>query len=118
HDIKEERITVTRHKLIHDIEQINYLVKNGLIEENYLTAVEIYKHILQKTDPEKFLTVLDKQDTYLLKKYWTRNIYIHKVPDFDKPVLNPELDFEGLQETFFNNPVNYLYIDNFLKEET
>ena len=111
------RFEVSKNKLKHDIEQINYLLKKKLISKKFFNIVKNYKFVYfalpKKSNPT---------DIFTLSKYFTNklgptfnNLIYYQPPDIlEKELINKNKKIViKNSEKFFK----YMVIDDFLNKE-
>jgi len=111
------RYEVSKNKLKHDIEQINYLLKKKLISRSFSSVVKNYKIVYSVLPKES-----DPTDIYTLSKKFTvklgptfNNLIYYQPPDIiEKKIINEK------KRVFLKNSdksFKYIVIDDFLNKD-
>jgi tetratricopeptide (TPR) repeat protein len=108
---------VNEIKLRHDCEQLAYLLEGGQLPPAYSGVLEDYRalfgEIRGKLD-ENMLVPFDAQQHPLVARTYKRPIHIADVPPPASSIINPELDFEEIQDRYLAADPNVLAIDKLL----
>ncbi len=103
------------HKLFHDLEQLEYLIKENLLPESFNSVLENYQEIYYENLSNRDLFKnLPPQQWSKIKGYYDRNIYFEAAPSLSEPVINNYLDIEAIQNDYKTK--NNLFFDNFLSQ--
>ena len=113
-------VVTSPHKLMHDEEQLQYLITNGCIPS------EFQKYIAQLTSVRLSLgesndTVIMSADSYsTLGSVYNTNIYLPlgPPPGSIPNAVNPNLDFQSITDTYFGHEFGVAVIDDFLTVDT
>ncbi len=111
------RYEVSKNKLKHDIEQINYLLKKKLISKKYKTIVKNYKVVYncipKNSDPTDIFT-LSKNFSYKLGPTFNNLIYYQPPDIIEKEIINKnnKIVLKNSERNF-----KYIVIDNFLDKD-
>jgi len=111
------RYEVSKNKLRHDIEQINYLLKKKLISKKYKTIIKNYKvalNTLPKKADDTDIFTLSKEFTYKLGPTFNNLIYYQPPDILEKKAINNNTNVveESIKKEF-----KYIVLDNFLSKE-
>lgn len=115
---------VPAFRLLHDCEQFNYLaaVENTPVLREIAAAwtktIEDMD-LLAQEEKEDFIDLgvtLDGSVNPLVLKTINRPVYIHRSPAL-RYAINPDLDFEGIQDRFLASDLKAMTIDNVLTPE-
>lgn len=113
---------ISLYRLKHDIQQAEYLsTKNYKVngaELFQVTGNKILKEKTNKEDDNNFnQTILlnDDEIKSLLPYYKTSHIY--QIKKISSGCINPEKNWQDVEEQYFNSSDQIIYIDNFLSEK-
>lgn len=111
---------VNEVKLRHDCEQFAYLLELGRLPAAYAPVLEDYRALaaqIRGTVDENTLVPFDAQRHRLVARTYKRPVYIAQVPPPASSIINPELDFEAIQDRYLAANPNVLAIDQLLTPE-
>lgn len=119
-DINDPDWGVNRAKLIHDIEQIQYLLERGLVPDYFEAVLEDYVSALE--DPRlpsspHAMVALDPRRYPLFAATYKRPFYLPDAPAFPDAVLNDEIDWRQVESDYFETNPCHVCIDGLLKPE-
>ncbi len=106
-------------KLQHDIEQLEYLIDNGKISEDYNELVQDYKNVLASlsgtphSDLNKLIPLPSKQ----FRESYNRILHYDPPAMISGGALNANLDAAAIEAAYFNKEYGFVAYDNFLKPE-
>ena len=110
-------------KLIHDIEQYEYLVAKSLLPKTFKKEIESHRSVLLEllnadlsTDLSKQLSFSPSQQKRIFRSFNRLN-YLPPDSASSKIVLNPELNYEIISRNFNTNLPKAVVIDNFLTDQ-
>lgn len=111
---------VNEIKLRHDCEQLAYLLENGRLPEAYAPVLRDYQALLAgihgSVDAHSLIP-FDHARHPLVARTYKRPIHIADVPPPASAIINPELDFDAIQDRYLANQPNVLAIDQLLTQE-
>ena len=110
----------TRTKLLHDIEQLQYLIERQILPGSTRKTVTYYKAALAALPEATEATdIVDIPRKHLIKLAPTYNrlIYWKESPALSGPVINPRLDTAGIEAEYLRNRPGYATVDKFLTPE-
>jgi hypothetical protein len=108
---------VNEIKLRHDCEQLAYLLGKGLLPPAYTRVLADYQALLAEIQgqvDENSLIPFDHTRHPLVARTYKRPIHLADVPPPAAAIINPELDFEDIQDRYLANEPNVLAIDRLL----
>lgn len=108
---------ISRDKWVHDLEQWLWLDQQRLLPKQAQASLPEIQQIASKLseDSRNTLSLSPEQQTRLKHCF---NAPIHwPQPAYSGPLLNPDLDFEALENSFLKSPVPLLWFDHFLSIE-
>ncbi len=114
---------VSPAKLIHDIEQYEYLVAKSALPKTFEKEIEAHKGVLLEllnSDASGDLTKLrsfSPPQKERVSKSFNRLNYLPPESAPLKNVLNPELDYNSISRNFNTNVPKAVVIDNFLADQ-
>lgn len=115
-----DEIVVGKHKLKHDIEQMEFLLSKGLINDSFKNEINNYKEVYYEIStkyPNSFLITLKEYLAKKIEKTFDKNIFILKNTHIDGDLFDKVNNFSKIEEKFLNSEVPVLYFDNFLTPE-
>jgi TolA-binding protein len=110
---------VNEVKLRHDCEQLAYLLEGGQLPPAYAQVLADYRALLagiQGQVDENSLAPFDAARHPLVQRTYKRPVHIADVA-VPGTIINPELDFEAIQDRYLANQPNVLAIDQLLTPE-
>ncbi|MDB5860583.1 MAG: uncharacterized protein JWQ76_4272 [Ramlibacter sp.] len=111
---------VNEIKLRHDCEQLAYLLEGGQLPPGYSRVLADYRALLGeirgKVD-ENTLMPFDASQHPLVARTYKRPVHVAQVPPPAAGIINPELDFEEIQDRYLAADPNVLAIDSLLTPE-
>jgi tetratricopeptide (TPR) repeat protein len=111
---------VNEVKLRHDCEQFEYLLQGGLLPAAYERVLQDYRALLGELRgqvDENSLAGFDAQRHPLVARTYKRPVYISRAGVPPAGIINPELDFEAIQDRYLAAQPNVLALDNLLTPE-
>lgn len=114
-----EPLRITRHKLEHDIEQLSYLIEEELISPLYQQTIHFYESLRDALikDNKYFRVYLEGQTKQQLLRTYGRQVFCLKNMQFAEPILNPDVDWKGLEQAYLSQEPGLIYFDHFLSED-
>jgi len=112
-------MAVNHIKLRHDCEQIEYLLSLGVLPPVYREVLEDYRALLQRigtTDIESIVP-FDAARHPLVARTYKRPVHIAEVRPPAGPLINPALDFRGIQERYLAADPKVMAVDGLLTRE-
>jgi hypothetical protein len=113
-------MAVNEIKLRHDCEQLEYLLARDCLPPGYARVLDDYRALLAQIRgqvDESGLLGFDAQAHPLVARTYKRPIHIADVPPPAAEIINPDLDFEAIQDRYLANEPNALAIDCLLTAE-
>jgi len=101
----QEEAYASPFKLTDRIDQLGYLLKNGLIDASYEELVRAYHGLLQqlRSDPNrKPYTALSRDQLTPFKGYYDKLIYYRHSPRLEGPAVNPDIDWNRIEEEYLD----------------
>lgn len=110
----------TKCKLLHDIEQIQYLVKQGILGKDHLQGVELLKAALLELEPQ-FLqypgALFPPALRAKLAPTYNRLLNFHNPAALREPAVNPHIVSSDVARDYFDHHPGMTFVDDFLKPE-
>ncbi|MFN8578697.1 MAG: tetratricopeptide repeat protein [Candidatus Sericytochromatia bacterium] len=101
----------TKFKIRHDIEQFEYLISKGILDDKYNKKIDLYKELETKIDANyDFYYSFDNYFDY------DKNVYLYK-SEFQGHILNNSLEFTSIQDKYINSKNQIIYFDDFLNPQ-
>lgn len=111
---------VNELKLRHDCEQLAYLLGLGTLPQKYREVLEDYRALLAevrgKVD-EFSLVPFDASRHPLVARTYKRPLHIDAERPPRGPLINPELDFRGIEERYLAADPNVVSLDGLLSRD-
>jgi tetratricopeptide (TPR) repeat protein len=108
---------ISRDKLVHDSEQWLWLDSQGLLPKQAQVLLPKLQTLVSQLSGETLDTSqLAENQISLLRNCFNAPIYWPDT-DYNGPLLNPDLDFEALENSFLKSQVPLLWFDHFLASE-
>lgn len=108
---------VNEIKLRHDCEQLAWLLEGGQLPAAYERVLADYRSLAQEIRgqvDENSLVGFDPQRHPLVARTYKRPMLVADVPPPGDAIVNPELDFEAIQDRYLAAEPNVLAIDGLL----
>ena len=108
--------TISKAKIDHDIEQLEYLASQGYETENFTDVAILYKKVAAAINwpSETQLISLSNKYQNLLKGSYNRLIHQIEVPNLRNEAVSNSLDVEKITNNYFDHEFGLTYIDDFL----
>src|SRR5690606_31497009 len=84
-----------RAKIIHDAEQLEFLLSKGLLPEKYKKLIEAYRKMISENNDSSLIVLKNSEVT----EFYGKNIYIEKAQRLRK-ALNDSINISEIQEHF------------------
>jgi tetratricopeptide (TPR) repeat protein len=110
-------MAVTQAKLRHDCEQLAWLLERGLLPPQYRRVMSDYQGALDELRgriDETSLATFDARLHPLLQRTYKRPVHLGVVPPPQTAIINPQLDFEAIQDRYLAADPHALAIDDLL----
>ena len=106
-------------KLQDNMDQLEHLVENGLIDRSFQRVVDRYQTVCQElrseTEVEKAIKLTPSQLGRLGASY-DRVIHYVQAPRLPMGAVNPNLDFQSIENRYFASSLPVISFDNLLTE--
>lgn len=110
---------VSRARLKHDVEQIDYLRRRGCLgteSDAYAEALHRIRQAVDAQAPNETWVSLSAADADALSPSWNRLLYAGAAPRLDGPVLNPDLDVEEIERRWLARQPEIVAVDQLLTQ--
>lgn len=104
-------------KLRHDCEQLEYLLEIGRLPAAYAAVLEEYRYVLRSVQgcvDVASLVPFDHDKHPLLARTYKRPVHIAEIASIAGPLINPELDFRAIEDSYLAGTPNVAAIDSLL----
>ena len=114
--------SISTNRLKHDVQQAEYLNSKNYKINGINNFIKIGNKILKNNTDRETNKVLDKQvllnnnEINSLSPFYKAN-YIYQTAKISGSCLNPNKNWEEVEEQYFNKAEQIIYIDNFLSDE-
>lgn len=110
-NFEPENSYTTKYKIKHDIEQIEYLIDQGILKDEFNKKIEDYKNLEKQIDSSyDFYYYFENNIEY------DKNLYIYN-SNYQGYIINESLDVKTIQDNYFSSEPQIIYFDDFLNEE-
>jgi tetratricopeptide (TPR) repeat protein len=109
-------MAVNNVKLRHDCEQLEYLLELGRLPASYRKVLADYRSLLQEIGTVAVDSVVpfdSVRHPYVARTY-KRPLHIAEVEPPQGPLINPELDFRGIEQRYLQAEPNVIAVDALL----
>lgn len=116
----QSHLKTSRSKLRHDIEQLEYLLKNGKVDRKFEPVLSDYRAVLADLPAAKdegTLVALSAENRKRLAPYFNRLIHWPQSPALTGPAVNPDLDRAEIEAAYFGTGPGIAYVDDFLSPQ-
>ena len=106
-----------RPKLVHEIEQLNYLADQGVLPEQHRAAIGALQQVLQRLEPDfarQYIVSMPADLPAEAAQLYNRLVYMRDTPALAGPAVNPNQDFAAVEADYFRNAPGLTYLDDFL----
>lgn len=101
----------TKYKIKHDIEQIEYLIKQNILDTEFYKKIDSYKILEKNIDSSyDFYYYFDNNNEY------DKNLYIYE-SNYQGNMINDKLDTQSIENKYINSEPQLIYFDDFLNTE-
>ncbi|MFN4151935.1 MAG: tetratricopeptide repeat protein, partial [Candidatus Sericytochromatia bacterium] len=116
-----EDVIVGKHKLKHDIEQLEYLIENKLLNSEFRKEIDNYREVYHEIStkyPDSFLINLKENLASKIRKTFDKNIYTLKNTYIENELFSNKNNYQEIEEKYLNLETQVIYFDEFLTPET
>lgn len=110
----------TRAKLRHDIEQLEYLVKHGLTNQDFGPVIADYRALLDSMPSEFDEGAVVNMPVWALERiasHYNRCHYLADAPVLEGGAINPNLDADAIYEAYVGHEPGLTWADDLLRPE-
>ncbi len=107
---------VPRSRLVHDLEQLDYLSGQGLLEARYQPVRESMREALARAG-DRDTIAMDPRQSQDMARVLNRFVHIYNAPACTGPAVNPALDVAAIEDDYFSSGPGIAYFDDFLTPE-
>lgn len=107
----------SRSKLLHDIEQLEYLMERGLFAGNYRATVAAYREALDALSADFARGHMAAFPPGLLARLapvYNRLVHFHNAGELAGPAVNPDLDRARIETDYFRGGPGIVTVDDVL----
>ncbi len=110
---------INKTKIIHDIEQLSYLIEGGKITESYRDLISDFQDVYDRLGNNYWGLLSEIQPPASKQAQNSYNRIMHYAPaaQIDGGALSPDLDTEKIQNELLNNPASFTFFDGLLRAE-
>ena len=106
------------HQLKHDLEQLEYLRRHGLIPAAFDAEIDGHRRVLDGLDEPRRRAIsfdLTAAERALVANSRGRLVHLARTGWGDAPALNPELDWPGIERDYLAASPRVIHADGFLR---
>lgn len=109
-------MAVNTIKLRHDCEQLEYLLQLGRLPDRYRPVLDDYRALFRELGDIDIETVVpfDAARHRLVAATYKRPFHIAEVSAPAEPIINPQLDFRGIEQRYLGAEPNAIFVDSLL----
>ena len=111
---------INKYKIQHDVEQISYLIDQGLFKNDDSHVLDDYKSLSQlvpKDGTPILLSEISLSPSLKFSRSYNRLNNFYTAPVLKGGALNPSLDTASIEEAYHSNPPGFSLVDHFLSDE-
>ena len=101
-------------------EQVEYLVGRGLLHESFAEMAERYRDVLAEVEaevgPDGTMPLTEGQRAKI-GTFFDRVVRYKDTPVLSAPAINPDVDFDEIQENYLSSPISVTTFDEFMTPE-
>lgn len=104
-------------KLLHDAEQIDYLIERSAVSDHYAEHADVYRHLIDAAPASRALThsyAMPMAERRKVARSYNRMIHLNEAPKVVGAAVNPGLDTRKIESDYLNSRPEIVYLDNFL----
>ncbi len=119
-DLIRQSAPASDAKLLHDAEQIDYLIGRGILSVDYAAHAQTYRRLADAGKGKRAATAfyrLPLAERRLVAKVYNRLVHLDPAPRLDGPAVNPAIDRAGIEAAYHASRPEITYFDNFLTGE-
>jgi hypothetical protein len=112
-------IICTIPKLIHDIEQFEYLIRKGIVGNEFVTIVEYYESLINQLKKlgKNAKRPLNSKDRKKIGHVYNRIVHMRSTPKTENRIWG-KWDPVQIENQYLSKPLGLVIIDDFLSKET
>jgi len=105
-------------KLIHDIEQFEYLQSHGVLGEEFTAIIKEYQRVIERLAPRgiDIRAQLEPEERRAIGHVYNRIVHIRRTPRV-KRALSAKWDAAAVESQYLNKPPGLVVVDDFLSKE-
>lgn len=107
----------SRSKLLHDIEQLEYLMERGILARNHGAIVDAYRDALEALAgafERGHMAAFPPELLARVAPAYNRLVNFYEAQALAGPAVNPALDRASIEASYFRNGPGIVYVDNLL----
>jgi hypothetical protein len=109
--------TLTIPKLLHDIEQFEYLQRHGLLDNELTSIIEDYQRAIVRLVQRGIdRAPLENEDSRTIGHVYNRIVHVRDTPRCQR-ALSDRWDATAAESQYINNPPGIIVLDDFLSRE-
>lgn len=119
-DILRRPVRTSSAKLLHDSEQIDFLIAHGAISDHLAEHADVYRDLISAAPASRALTHsydMPLPERRIVARTYNRMIHLDDGPKIAGAAVNPNLDLEKIESGYVNSQPEIVYLDDFLTPE-
>jgi tetratricopeptide (TPR) repeat protein len=111
-------VFLTIPKLRHDIEQFEYLQRQGVLGDEFTAIIEDYQRVIASLEPRgpDARTPLDAEAQRSIGHVYNRIVHIRHTPRVQQ-VFSDKWDPKAIESQYLDKPLGLVVVDDFLSDE-
>ncbi|NKB57604.1 MAG: tetratricopeptide repeat protein [Alphaproteobacteria bacterium] len=113
-------LSTSNAKLLHDAEQIDYLIAHTKIPKNDAEHAQTYRQLIETGPASRLPTEsfqMPAQQQKASFRAYNRLVYLNEAPRCDGGAVNPKLDTDAIEKAYQAGNPEIVYFDDFLTQE-
>jgi len=110
---------INKQKVLHDLEQLNYLADRGLLDDDLKPLIGEYQSVFNAHPEleECELSEISPGVSELFRKSYNRMLHYSPAPMIEGDIINPEIDTAAVEAEFHNSDPHLALVDDLLSQE-
>jgi len=116
--VQPPEVFLTIPKLRHDIEQFEYLQREGILGDQFTPVINDYQCVIDRLVSRGIdgQVALDPEDQRTIGHVYNRIVHVRHTPRVQQ-VFSGKWDASAVENQYLNKPLGLVVVDNFLSEE-
>jgi tetratricopeptide (TPR) repeat protein len=116
--VQSSELFLTIPKLQHDIEQFEYLQRQGVLGDEFTPIIKDYQLVIERLMPKgmNVRVPLGPEDRQAIGRVYNRIVHLRHTPRMEK-ALSGRWDADEIESRYLNHPLGLVVVDDFLSDE-